>query len=272
MRIGIMQGRLVPSATGELQCSPGPRWREEFSLAAALQLNHIELVADKVHDDANPVWSAGGRRDVLAVAVATGVDVASLCVNETLATAFDGEELALDLATRLAVVVEDLRLGVVVLPLLEASDLSVLDWSSAARLVRLLADQLAEAGASLVLELGVPAVDSLRFLEATASERVGLCYDVGNATSLGFDAAAELRLLGGRVWHVHAKDKDATGANVRFGTGNVRFAPVVAALVDNGFDGLVTMEATRGHDPLATAVEHRAFLLSLDSAARKEMA
>lgn len=262
-----MQGRLVASATGELECSAGPRWREEFSIAATLELNHIELLAERVPDSSNPIWSADGRRETVAVAEEAGVSLRSLCINETLATPFDDAELALDLAMRLAPVVSDLHASIVVLPLLEASDLNVLDWSCAARSVRLLADHLFHQGARLALELGVCAVDSLHFLGTTASQPVGLCYDVGNATALGFDAAAELRMLGQRVWHLHAKDKNAARANVRFGTGEVQFAPVLAALAEQGFDGLVTMEATRGEDPIVTAAEHRAFLLSMQQGA-----
>src|SRR5215207_6395499 len=83
-RIGILQGRLVPSATGELQCSPGRRWREEFSMAASLELSHIELLAERTFDPDNPIWSADGRRELLGVAAAAGVALTSLCIDETL--------------------------------------------------------------------------------------------------------------------------------------------------------------------------------------------
>jgi sugar phosphate isomerase/epimerase len=67
------------------------------------------------------------------------------------------------------------------------------------------------------------------------------------------------------VRHVHAKDKSADGENVRFGTGTVPFARVLEALADVAFDGLITMEATRGDDPVVTATEHRGLLESLAS-------
>ena len=50
---------------------------------------------------------------------------------------------------------------------------------------------------------------------------------------------------------------------MRFGTGKVPFAGVFEELSRRGFDGLVTMEATRGNDPFITASEHRDFLLSM---------
>lgn len=263
-----MQGRLVASATGALDCPPGWRWREEFPIAALLGLHHIELVAERAPDPSSPIWSSEGRAEIVTVAADAGVRTASLCVNETLARPFDDRRGALGLATRLAPVLAALRPGVVVLPLLEASDLAAVDWPDAARCVDILADVVCGQGARLALELGVPASESLRFLETIRSHGVGVCFDIGNATALGFDAPAELVLLGAHVWHVHAKDKTAAQENVRFGTGEVRFAEVFAALAHVNFGGLVTMEATRGDDPVATAAEHRAFLLAAAAAAR----
>jgi sugar phosphate isomerase/epimerase len=260
-RIGIMQGRLVRAETGELECSPGGRWRDEFRAAGALRLNHIELVADRLLDSSNPMWSADGRGEIASVAESTGVEVASLCVNEVLTSPID--ELNADLVKRLRPVLGDLPIRVVVVPLLEASDLNSVDQLSAVRSILLLADDLLDDKGRVVVELGLSAEDSLRFLETIGSPRVGLCYDVGNATAFGFDPTHELRILGSSVWHLHAKDKNASKENVRFGTGQVSFAEAFEELSRQGFDGLVTMEATRGDDPFTTASEHRDFLLSM---------
>ena len=189
-----MQGRLVPAATGELECSPGGRWRDEFRAAAALRLNHIELVADRLLDSCNPMWSADGRDEIVTVAESTGVEVASLCLNEVLASPID--EMSADLVKRLGPVLRDLPIRVVVVPLLEASDLRSVDRLSAVRSILLLADDLLDDEGRVVVELGLSAVDSLRFLDTVGSPRVGLCYDVGNATAFGFDPTHELRILG----------------------------------------------------------------------------
>ena len=236
-------------------------WRDEFRDAAALRLNHIELVADRLLDSSNPMWSSDGRDEIVNVAESTGVEVASLCLNEVLTSPID--EMSAELVKRLGPVLGDLPIRVVVVPLLEASDLNSVDRLSVVRSVLLLADDLLDDECRVVVELGLSAVDSLRFLDTIGSPRVGLCYDVGNATAFGFDPTHELRILGSAVWHLHAKDKNASKENVRFGTGQVPFAEVFEELSRQGFDGLVTMEATRGDDPFTTAAEHRDFLLSM---------
>lgn len=262
-----MQGRLVPSRTGELECSAGPLWREEFEIAGKLDLSHVELLAERVRDEANPIWSAEGRAEMRSVAADAAIHLESFCVNEPLGSPYDDVALARALAPRLARAARDLEPNIVVLPLLEASDLAIINWEGAARSVRLLAGELPEE-TRIALELGVSAPECIRFLASISLDRVGLCYDVGNARVLGFDPAAELRQLGPMVFHIHAKDKNAAKENVRFGTGEVDFSSVFCALMETGFDGLVTMEATRGDDPIATAGEHRAFLLSMESSAK----
>jgi sugar phosphate isomerase/epimerase len=208
------------------------------------------------------MWSEQGRHELLHVAASSAVKLASVCVNETLSTSLEDVEFAADLASRLDPVLSEVPL-VVVLPLLETSDLRATDESAVASSVDLFAQRIAHHGARLVLELGVPADDAKRFVDDVVIEDVGICYDVGNATALGFDVPAELRLLGDRVRHLHAKDKDDAGQNVQFGTGDVNFDGLFAELAASAYDGLVTMEATRGEDPVATADAHRTFLLSV---------
>jgi sugar phosphate isomerase/epimerase len=256
-RVGITQGRLVPSATGLLDCPPGPRWREEFTTAEQLGLHHIELVAEKVWDPLNPLWTAEGRAELMSVAACTGVALPSLCVNEPLVRPFDA--ICDDLDRRLNPVLEALPVDVLVVPLLEASDLRDRDPRVVARALRHLADGLPPRTA-LAVEVSLPARACLDFLDQVGSSGVGLCYDVGNATSFGYDPAGELEFLGPAVIHLHAKDRDLADQNVRFGTGRVPFAPALAALGAIGYRGLITMEATRGADPVATAAAHLDFL------------
>lgn len=267
-RIGIFQGRLVPSTNGRLQCSPGSRWPEEFVIAGALGMAYIELLGERTPDPQNPIWSSGGRRAMRQAAMDAGLMFVSLCIEEPLDTSLVDAGAAEALAARLAGVVAELPITVVVLPMFEASDLGVVPWTPVTKSIRVLAAALRPYGTLIALELSLTAADSRRFLEAIASPWVGVCYDLGNATAAGFNPSAEIPLLGPWLWHVHAKDKDARGANVRFGTGRVDFAAAFAALAQVGYDGGITIEATRGEDPVTTAAEHRSFLLEIGACAR----
>src|SRR5207244_12736081 len=60
MAIAIMQGRLLPSSDGRIQCFPRERWRDEFALAAAAGLSAIEWIYDLQGADVNPIASDDG--------------------------------------------------------------------------------------------------------------------------------------------------------------------------------------------------------------------
>lgn len=261
-RLGSMQGRLVESRNGRLDSTPGDRWREEFDVAAAVGLHHIELVLEREVEPLNPVWSPAGRKALRQASVETSVAIPSLCVNELLNRRLDDRSGTENLLGRLPAVVGDLGVTTVILPLLESSDIAVLDTAAAAAAVSAIGGMLATYGAGVALELGVPAQTALDFLDATECAGASICYDLGNAAAAGYDSPAELKLLNGRVGHIHAKDKNPDGQNVRFGTGLVPFGRAFEALSGSGYDGLVTMEATRGDDPRLTAAEHRTFLLA----------
>jgi len=235
-----------------------------MTIAGAIGMAHVELLAERVADPANPIWSRAGRAEILEVAAGAGVGVVSLCIEEPLDVALTGAAVGAELGARLVPVVSELSIGLVVLPMAEASDVAAVDRDAVIDALRAFALAVHEGGARVVLELTLPAAECLRFLDDLASPHVGLCYDVGNATAAGLDPAAELAVLGATVWHVHAKDKDRDGVNVRFGTGAVDFAAAFTALAGIGYGDRVTIEATRGEDPVATAIEHRAFLLALD--------
>jgi sugar phosphate isomerase/epimerase len=224
-----------------------------------LRLGHIELVAERQLDRTNPIWLTEGRQEILALAELTGVRPASLCLNEPLAAPF--EETAAQIADRIAPILDELPVRILVVPLLEASDLKAMNRIDVARAVGQFAEQLPDDGLRIAVELGLSADDSLEFLKTVDNPRVGLCYDVGNAAASGFHPADELRILGSNVWHLHAKDKSDSKENVRFGTGLVKFERVFEVLWHQGFEGLITMEATRGDDPFRTAAEHRDFLM-----------
>ena len=78
MRIGIMQGRLLPPEPERLQAFPRTRWQQEFALAAAAGLDSIEWIYDLYGEDVNPIATAEGIQAMQRLAVAHDVSVVSL--------------------------------------------------------------------------------------------------------------------------------------------------------------------------------------------------
>jgi len=47
MRVGIIQGRLLPPVNGKIQEFPKDNWRQEFDILTQVDLNHIEFIVTK---------------------------------------------------------------------------------------------------------------------------------------------------------------------------------------------------------------------------------
>jgi L-ribulose-5-phosphate 3-epimerase len=81
MKLGIMQGRLVPPEAQHFQCFPKTRWREEFALAAAAGLETIEWIYDAYGDDANPLATDSGVDELKSLCTRHSVQVESVCAD-----------------------------------------------------------------------------------------------------------------------------------------------------------------------------------------------
>jgi L-ribulose-5-phosphate 3-epimerase len=81
MAVAIMQGRLLPSSDGRIQCFPRERWRDEFALAAAAGLTAIEWIYDLQGVDVNPIASDDGLSLIKALSAQSEVVVRSVCAD-----------------------------------------------------------------------------------------------------------------------------------------------------------------------------------------------
>ena len=59
-KFGIVQGRLIQSPKGHLQWFPQNYWESEFFLASAVGFNFIEFIAERDHNENNPLWTDAG--------------------------------------------------------------------------------------------------------------------------------------------------------------------------------------------------------------------
>ncbi|MFW5798730.1 MAG: sugar phosphate isomerase/epimerase family protein [Planctomycetota bacterium] len=96
--------------------------------------------------------------------------------------------------------------------------------------------------------------NSLRLLELVDSPALCLLYDTGNPVGHGQDPWAYFRGIREKIAYVHVKDgvfKEEGGSKWRFcGEGDGKVPEVVQSLVDNGYDGFISIE------PHVSAIVH----------------
>jgi hexulose-6-phosphate isomerase len=239
MRIGIMQGRLLPPEPERVQAFPRARWQEEFSLAAAAGFDSIEWIYDLYGEDVNPIASDEGIQCMLALA---SVPVNSLCAD------YCKETATLD-PTKLVWLLDRCRLAGIsrlVLPLLEAADIQ--SPAQAERAIAVLREVLPEAARRQVeidLETALAPALFAAFLDALPHPSLKVNYDSGNSAALGYSLTEEFAAYGHRIGSIHIKDRLLHGPSVPLGTGSVDFGLLFRSLNRLDYPGDVVLEIPR---------------------------
>ena len=78
----------------------------------------------------------------------------------------------------------------------------------------------------LLLETDIDAHTLGDLFDPCSNTTTRICYDVGNRTANGADAAEEILSLGSLISEIHIKDRPYGGPNVNLGLGDVDFDDV----------------------------------------------
>jgi sugar phosphate isomerase/epimerase len=124
-------------------------------------------------------------------------------------------------------------------------------------------------GATLALETGLESGARLKaYLDSFDVGSLAANYDPANMLLNGFDPAAEVAPLRGRIAHTHARDVRQGGASrtaqeVALGAGDVNWLAYIAALAAVEYRGWLVVERESGDRKLADVADGVAFLRRL---------
>jgi L-ribulose-5-phosphate 3-epimerase len=274
MTVAIMQGRLLPPTDGRIQCFPRDRWRDEFVLARAAELDAIEWIFDDFGRDVNPIVTDSGLQEMAALSAQTGIGLRSVCADyfmeKPLVRATDDEiddriETLAWLLRRCAL----LGAKRVVVPFVDASRIdSGAELAAVAAILGRVTPVLDETGVELHLETALAPEPFADLLDRTPHSSVKVNYDSGNSASLGYRPRDEFDAYGPRVGSVHIKDRVLGGATVPLGTGDTDFDGLFESLADVAYEGDFVLQVARGvdGDEVSWALQNRSFLRTLQAA------
>lgn len=268
LRIGIMQGRLLPPRDGRIQAFPREHWRDEFTLARDLGFDALEFIFDAEDPPAvegHPLLEPDCST-IRSLVEGSGVAVNTICADYFMRHPVHGAdrghaERNVALLERLVVNAGGLGVTDVVLPCVDES--SFRNDEERASFVRRLAPVLARCdrlGVNLALETDLAPKQFADLLETTRSHRVTVNYDVGNSASLGYELVDEWAAYGDHVSSVHVKDRLRGGPTVPLGTGAVDFERFFSTARQHGYRGLFVIQAARGADDVETARRYKTFV------------
>jgi hexulose-6-phosphate isomerase len=252
LKLGIMQGRLVPPEDGRFQSFPRQRWRDEFALAAAAGLDTIEWIWDAYGEEENPLGTDAGIGEVQRLCGVHRVAVESICADWFM----DFPLVGLDAATaqirwrRLEWLMDrGARLGInrIVVPFVDAAAIRhAEDAIAIAAGINALAAAIDRTQVELHLETALSAHDFAAMLARIRHPRVKVNYDSGNSASLGFRPIEEFAAYGSRVGSVHLKDRRRGAGTVPLGEGDTDFDELFKALAAHHYGGDFILQVARG--------------------------
>jgi L-ribulose-5-phosphate 3-epimerase len=254
MKLGIMQGRLVAPEAQRFQCFPRQRWRDEFAIAAAAGLETIEWIYDAYGEDANPIASDAGVREVERLSTLHQIGIESVCADWFMDFPLAGVDLEVAQSRwqRLAWLMRRcalLRITRVVVPFVDASAIrTAQDAALIAAGINSLADLSDATNVEIHLETALAPADFAALLARLQHPRVKVNYDSGNSASLGYRPAEEFAAYGPRVGSVHLKDRQFGAGTVPLGEGDTDFAALFDALAVIRYQGDFILQVARGAD------------------------
>ncbi|MGI8424033.1 MAG: sugar phosphate isomerase/epimerase family protein [Chloroflexota bacterium] len=229
----------------------------ETAFAEAAKLGFDGVEPDLGRDYENDLlWTKEGRKRVLDLARQAGVEVSSVCLGALWGQTFASDdpadrERATEVVTEAARWTPELGPKVILVPIVGIEEqtpaIGVERWIEG---LRACAPAAERSGAILALENvgrspARSAPEIANILDAVGSPNVKAYYDVGNATSFGFDAVEELKLLGDRVAQVHVKGK----GSAQLWENTLDMDGVARALHELGYDGYLVFETRATEQP-----------------------
>ncbi|OGG59306.1 hypothetical protein A3C86_01490 [Candidatus Kaiserbacteria bacterium RIFCSPHIGHO2_02_FULL_49_16] len=251
-KIGILQGRLMPSLGRGIQFFPDENWRKEFIDARKIGFDSIELLVRQRKLRAHPLMTEAGRAQLREIREATGVDIPS--VHGYYAPEDEYADDLLDIVRATA----EIGAKVILVSFFHEKKLGTstdATWKRAHALLAPATEAAKNLGIRLGIEAELPASVLIEFMEqALAPEAFGVYYDVGNQFACGFPVADEIRELGRRIVGVHVKDRlpntdpNVESATVPLGEGCANLKSAFDALRDIGYSRHLIIQAARGKD------------------------
>lgn len=259
-KLGIIQGRLLQAPRGVLQYFPQDCWENEFYLASSSGLGYIELLAERVYNNKNPIWSNEGNKKIQKLAEENNLLLYSICndyvIKHSLLLDNDAIRQTINLIRRASV----LGISKLILPLFEKSQISINQFSIWKKILCDIAIEAEKNNILLCIETDLSGSYLLDFLSEINHSAIACTFDTGNSIALGHDIYSDILLLKEHIQHVHLKDKNNNNQNVFLGTGNVNFYQVLRLLHSVHYQGCYTFETCRGAHPLETAKYNISFI------------
>jgi sugar phosphate isomerase/epimerase len=254
--VGFVQGRLSKSPVNRLQYYP-KKWDDEFKIANKLGLNFIEFFSERKFNSKNLVWSKKGVTDYKNEIKKNHLKAYTFCDDYIISNNINYSKTQKYLNQLIKQIIS-LNIKFLILPFYGKSYLNDKNYKSYVKSLKFITKN---KRIKFLIESNISIKTFKKLEKDIKTENLFFLYDTGNRSSLNFDPEIDIIQLGKkRLKHIHIKDKDSNGTNVKLGTGKVEFKKIIRALKKIGYRGAFTFETTRLKNPIRTMKYNIEFL------------
>ena len=251
IKLGTMQGRLLPPTEGLFQSFPKDRWAEEFPCAEQAGLYSIEWIYDRFGEDVNPLATDAGIEKIKLLSAKHKIEIRSVCADyfmdlPLLRVSPNEKQARVEKLKWLIGRCRLLPINRMVLPFVDASKIeSPAEIQEVIGILKSIVDQAAESGIELHLETSLPPEEFANLLALIPHPFVKVNYDSGNSASLGYNVRDEFHAYGDRVGSVHIKDRIRGGGTVPLGNGGADLDALFKELKRVGYNREFILQVAR---------------------------
>ena len=198
-----------------MECCPF-RLKNRFSKQKILGLMASNFVWE-VNYREHPLWQDGGIDEVNSLAEAASIEVSSLSPGGFTAFSFmhPTDSTRTEGIAKLQYLSEtapQLGAKVILVPFFGGGQIEDAHINAPRFIdgLKAAAETAEKHGVFLAIESTLSAAQHQQIIDNVGSSAVGVYYDMGNATGLGYDSPSEIRDLGSAITQMHIKD---TGGN-----------------------------------------------------------
>jgi len=253
VRLGIIQGRLLPPENGHIQEFPSD-WKRELELLSENDMTHVEWLITRNSFDNNPILKESDFN--------FSKYVSSICVDNLVDNRITDREFLF--SNLLPVLDAAVRHGIrkVTVPILEDSSMEQEETRGVfANLMKEVAIKYPQI--EFCFEAELSSDNLLEILNSSSNFYV--TYDTGNITSYGEDHEDYLNKLSKFIKNVHLKDRTYDARTVEPGTGDTNFKLIFETLNKIGYNGPYTIQTAREKtgNELNTILKHKNYFEEL---------
>ena len=260
-KIGIVQGRLVPSVDGKIQAFPASDWEKEIPLVSKAGFDGLEWIFD---GETNPIWTRDGRARIRALIDENKVEIPSVSADYLMFNPIFGKTKlkSVGILKKLIVACAELEVPRIGVPLEDQSELNnPADVEDAIDSLEQCLPLAQEHNIILATESSLPPLNFLAFMQRVNHPNFKINYDLGNSCACGYPTDFALKLLSDYIGGIHIKDRTRLyGQTVALGSGDTDFPSHFKTLKEIGYQGYYVIQGARGEDDFATAIKYLKFV------------